>query len=139
LQIGQPNLHLRPNGHSFWFGTALIVVGVIVNVLSAWSHIRLVRDLKRGESKFARPSSLAITVAVMPAGLGRAMAIYLVSVREPLSGQLWIVTIPSHQSLDQTVQKLEGILQGKGVKLFAVMDHSGEAEKAGMQLRPTSS
>ena len=48
-----------------------------------------------------------------------------------------IVTIPSHHSVDQTVQRLEGILQAKGVKLFAVIDHSGEAEKAGMQMRPT--
>jgi uncharacterized protein (DUF302 family) len=48
-----------------------------------------------------------------------------------------MVTIPGHQSVDQTVQKLEGILQAKGVKLFALVDHSGEAEKAGMQMRPT--
>jgi uncharacterized protein (DUF302 family) len=48
-----------------------------------------------------------------------------------------IVTIPSHHSVEQTVQKLEGILQAKGVKLFALIDHSGEAEKAGMQMRPT--
>jgi uncharacterized protein (DUF302 family) len=48
-----------------------------------------------------------------------------------------IVTIPSRQSVEQTVQKLEGILQAKGVKLFALIDHSGEAEKAGMQMRPT--
>jgi uncharacterized protein (DUF302 family) len=48
-----------------------------------------------------------------------------------------IVTIPSHQSVDQTVQKLEGILDAKGVKLFAIVDHSGEAEKAGMQMPPT--
>jgi uncharacterized protein (DUF302 family) len=48
-----------------------------------------------------------------------------------------IVMIPSHQSLDQTVEKLEAIRQAKGVKLFALIDHSGEAEKAGMQMRPT--
>src|SRR5271154_2729944 len=48
-----------------------------------------------------------------------------------------MTTIPGHQSVDQTVQKLEGILDAKGVKLFAVVDHSGEAEKAGMQMRPT--
>lgn len=48
-----------------------------------------------------------------------------------------IATIPSHQSVDRTVEKLEGILQAKGVKLFALIDHSGEAEKAGMQMRPT--
>ena len=48
-----------------------------------------------------------------------------------------LVTIPGHHSVDETVQKLEGILQAKGVKLFAVVDHGGEAEKAGMQMRPT--
>ena len=48
-----------------------------------------------------------------------------------------IVTIPGHWSVDQTVQKLEAILQAKGVKLFALIDHSGEAEKVGMPMRPT--
>ncbi len=48
-----------------------------------------------------------------------------------------IVTIPSHHSVDQTVAKLEAILQAKGVQLFALVDHSGEAEKAGMHMRPT--
>jgi uncharacterized protein (DUF302 family) len=53
------------------------------------------------------------------------------------SSQNGIVTISGHQSVDHTVQKVEGILQAKGVKLFALIDHSGEAEKAGMQMRPT--
>jgi uncharacterized protein (DUF302 family) len=48
-----------------------------------------------------------------------------------------IVTIPSHHPVDETVQRLERILQAKGVKLFSVIDHSGEAEKSGMQMRPT--
>ena len=48
-----------------------------------------------------------------------------------------IVTILSHHSVDETVQRLEGILQAKGVKLFSIIDHSGEAERAGMQMRPT--
>jgi len=39
--------------------------------------------------------------------------------------------------VDQTVQKLEEILKAKGVKLFALIDHSGEAEKAGLQMPPT--
>ena len=48
-----------------------------------------------------------------------------------------MVTIPSHQSVDRTVKNLEEILQTKGVKLFALIDHSGEAENAGMKMRPT--
>jgi uncharacterized protein (DUF302 family) len=48
-----------------------------------------------------------------------------------------MVDIPSNHSVDQTVERLKGILEAKGVTLFAVVDHSGEAEKVGMQMRPT--
>ena len=48
-----------------------------------------------------------------------------------------IVDKPSNHSVDQTVEKLETILQSKGVTLFALVDHSGEAEKVGMKMRPT--
>ncbi len=48
-----------------------------------------------------------------------------------------LVTIPCGQSVDQAVRKLEAILQAKGVKVFAVVDHSGEAEKAGLAMPPT--
>jgi uncharacterized protein (DUF302 family) len=48
-----------------------------------------------------------------------------------------IVKIPSHQSVDDTVDKLKTILKSKGVTLFAVVDHSGEAEKVGMKMPPT--
>src|SRR6202171_265390 len=43
----------------------------------------------------------------------------------------------SHHSVDETVGTLKGILQSKGVTLFAIIDHSGEAEKVGMKMRPT--
>jgi uncharacterized protein (DUF302 family) len=48
-----------------------------------------------------------------------------------------IVDIPSNHSVDETVAKLKAILQAKGVALFALIDHSGEAEKAGMKMPPT--
>lgn len=48
-----------------------------------------------------------------------------------------IVNQPSHYSVDETVERLKGILQAKGVTLFALIDHSGEAEKVGMKMRPT--
>lgn len=48
-----------------------------------------------------------------------------------------IVDKPSNHSVDQTVDRLKGILQSKGVTLFAVVDHSGEAEKVGMKMPPT--
>jgi uncharacterized protein (DUF302 family) len=48
-----------------------------------------------------------------------------------------IITIPSGHSVNETMEKLKGILQAKGVTLFAVVDHSGEAEKVGMKMHPT--
>jgi uncharacterized protein (DUF302 family) len=48
-----------------------------------------------------------------------------------------IVKIPSRRSVDETVDKLKTILKSKGVTLFALVDHSGEAEKAGMKMPPT--
>jgi uncharacterized protein (DUF302 family) len=43
----------------------------------------------------------------------------------------------SHHSVDETVEKLKGILQSKGVTLFAIIDHSGEASKVGMKMPST--
>jgi uncharacterized protein (DUF302 family) len=48
-----------------------------------------------------------------------------------------IVKIPSRHSLDETVDKLKTILKSKGVTLFALIDHSGEAEKVGLTMPPT--
>jgi uncharacterized protein (DUF302 family) len=39
--------------------------------------------------------------------------------------------------VDETVTKLQGILQAKGVKLFVVVDHSGEAASAGLKMPNT--
>ena len=48
-----------------------------------------------------------------------------------------IIEKMSNHSVDQTVEKLKNLLQAKGVTLFALVDHSGEAEKVGMKMRPT--
>jgi len=48
-----------------------------------------------------------------------------------------IIDIRSRHSVDETVEKLKQLLESKGVTLFAFVDHSGEAEKAGLQMKPT--
>jgi uncharacterized protein (DUF302 family) len=48
-----------------------------------------------------------------------------------------IIDKPSNHSVDATVEKLKNILQAKGVTLFAVVDHGGEAAKVGMKMPPT--
>jgi uncharacterized protein (DUF302 family) len=48
-----------------------------------------------------------------------------------------IVNKPSKHSVDETLGKLQETLQAKGIAVFALIDHSGEAAKVGMKMRPT--
>ncbi len=48
-----------------------------------------------------------------------------------------MIDVASRHSVDETVHRLQEILKAKGVTLFALVDHSGEAEKVGMKMRPT--
>ncbi|HXW90776.1 MAG TPA: DUF302 domain-containing protein [Terriglobales bacterium] len=48
-----------------------------------------------------------------------------------------IIAKASHYSVEQTVERVKSILQSKGVTLFALIDHSGEAKKVGMKMPPT--
>ena len=48
-----------------------------------------------------------------------------------------MIVVYSKSSFDETVQRLQGVFAEKGLKVFAVIDHSGEAEKAGLKMRPT--
>ena len=48
-----------------------------------------------------------------------------------------IVCRKSKHSVDETVERLKSILQAKGVTLFALVDHSGEAQKVGLTMPPT--
>ena len=45
-------------------------------------------------------------------------------------------TVASNHSVDETVARLQALLQQKGVKLFALVDHSGEAAAAGLTMLP---
>lgn len=48
-----------------------------------------------------------------------------------------IITTDSAHSVDETVGRLKALLQAKGITLFALVDHSGEAEKVGMKMPAT--
>jgi len=75
-QRGGPPAH--STAASLWFGTTLIGVGVLVNVISAWNHVRGVERLNRGETAFDKPSPTGIAVALFLAVLGIGMAAYLI-------------------------------------------------------------
>ena len=48
-----------------------------------------------------------------------------------------IITHPSPHSVPETLDRLESLLQAKNIKVFARIDHSGEAEKVGLHMPPT--
>ena len=151
FSINQPNLSSRSSGVSLWFGIALIFLGVLVCLLSLVRYQRLLKQLQNAEAMLSRPSALAIAAALVLAILGVAMAIYLISVRPitqnnssksqetpmapiPDNG---ILRIPSNHSVDETVTRLQSILQSKAVKLFTIVDHSGEAATANLKMPNT--
>jgi putative membrane protein len=70
---------------SLWFGTALIAIGVVVSLLSAWHHARMVRELDKGETPRCSPLAQHVAIALLLAFIGLAMAIYLVSIRSSSS------------------------------------------------------
>ena len=151
IQILQRTPAAQSYGLSLWFGTALIAVGVIVNIFAGWQHTRLVRELDRGDTGHSRSSTQAVAVAFFLALIGLAMAIYLLSVRSSSRSEFensketfmaaslgnGVIDTPSNHSVDESVEKLKNILRDKGINLFALIDHSGEAEKAGMKMPST--
>ena len=48
-----------------------------------------------------------------------------------------VVTKESAGSVDATVARLLGVIEDRGLKVFTVVDHSGEARAAGLSLRDT--
>jgi uncharacterized protein (DUF302 family) len=48
-----------------------------------------------------------------------------------------MVDVPSGYSVPETLARLQSILKEKSITVFALIDHSGEAEKAGLAMRPT--
>ena len=151
FNLVRPDVHTVPFGYSIWFGTTLILLGVVVSVLSLVRYLDLVAQLNSGVRSFGNASSLAVTVAILLAVLGLAMSYYLVATRH-VSGpdpskvkevsmatlaENGVVRIVCQHSVAETVAKLESILQAKNVKLFTIVDHSGEAEKAGLKMPNT--
>ncbi|MEA2736029.1 MAG: hypothetical protein QOE14_2480 [Humisphaera sp.] len=48
-----------------------------------------------------------------------------------------IITRPAARSVNDTVATLLALLKQRGITLFALVDHSGEAAKAGLKMPPT--
>ncbi len=53
------------------------------------------------------------------------------------AGASGIVIKTSPGSVDETITRLSALVAGKGMKQFALIDHSGEARNNGVELRDT--
>jgi uncharacterized protein (DUF302 family) len=55
--------------------------------------------------------------------------------RRPATG---VISRPTRASVSETVDRLLTLLDTKGIKVFARIDHSGEAARVGLTLRATT-
>jgi putative membrane protein len=74
---GRPGPMGHP-GSSLGIGTALVVLGVVVNLIAAAEHARVLGRIRRGEAYRPPSWSLGIAVAAGLAALGLAIVVYLV-------------------------------------------------------------
>ena len=54
-----------------------------------------------------------------------------------MNGGTGLTRIASRYSLDDTMRTLQEVFSEKGLQVFAVIDHSGEAKKVGLEMPPT--
>jgi putative membrane protein len=81
MQSEETHLPVHATGLSVWSGVALVALGVIVNVISVFSHISVVHKLKSGTWVPGQVSTSAVTLALVLALVGVGMAFYLLFVR----------------------------------------------------------
>jgi uncharacterized protein (DUF302 family) len=48
-----------------------------------------------------------------------------------------MIDVSSRHSVPETLARLQSLIKEKGMTVFALVDHSGEAEKVGLKMRPT--
>ncbi len=151
LQIAQQPSLVKPNGLSLWFGTALIGAGVVLHLFSGWHHLQLIRTMGQGLGTRPHTTSLAVLTSMFLALVGIGITIYLISARDSVHSHFannketfmtdnmgdGILNKRSNHTVTETLERLKQTLQGKGITIFAIVDHSSEAEKVGLKMRPT--
>ncbi len=81
LGSASTDLPVKSSGFSLGTGTALVLVGVVVNAAAAIEHLRIVRDLNAGRDVTGRPSAAGLSVAILLVVTGLAMSAYLLIFR----------------------------------------------------------
>jgi len=81
LQASREGALVRSTHGSLWFGTALVLMGVIVNLLAALQYTRIVNRLREGTWSPNYASRSGVAVAIVLALAGVAVTIYLLLIR----------------------------------------------------------
>ena len=114
-----PALPVRPYGLSLWIGVALILIGVAVCFLSTWRHLRMLKELRAGESLFAHSPRLAVGMAAALILLGLIMAGYLIFANPNA------VPLPCIYDQGGTYGDLDGVTRREWNRAFAQQSFSG--------------
>lgn len=77
LEAAQHHAAPAASGFSLWIGTALVVLGVAVNLIAVRQHLQVIGRLNRGAALYPASASPGAAVAVVLAVLGIAIAAYL--------------------------------------------------------------
>jgi uncharacterized protein (DUF302 family)/uncharacterized membrane protein YidH (DUF202 family) len=139
-----------PSALSLPLGVGLVLLGVMLNIVASLHHVRYIHALNEGSLTVGRPSRLAIGLALILAAAGLTLAFYLGMTKASKSGPNipdkettsmkpgeGIISKPSKYSVPETLDRLDTMLRAKGVKVFVRVDHSGEADEAGLKMPPT--
>jgi inner membrane protein YidH len=75
----EEHVETDPSGLSLWIGGAMLVMGVIVNIIAALEYRFFLKRYERGEPDHIPRWSLGLTTAVMLAMIGLGMVAYLLT------------------------------------------------------------
>jgi putative membrane protein len=80
VAVGGNTPGVKSYGFSLWAGSAMVMLGAVLNLAAVARHLEVIKRLNRGESVMTEPSLIAITVGILLGLVGIAMVIFLVAV-----------------------------------------------------------
>jgi putative membrane protein len=80
VAVGGNTPGVKTYGFSLWAGSAMVMLGAVLNLAAVVRHLEVIKRLNRGESVMTGPSLIAITVGILLGLVGIAMVIFLVAV-----------------------------------------------------------
>jgi putative membrane protein len=71
---------VKSYGFSLWAGSAMVLLGAMMNLAAVARHLEVIKRINSGESIVTRPSLIAIAVGIVLGLVGIAMVVFLLAV-----------------------------------------------------------